>query len=90
LGDEVETNGDFVLQRVVSRSGQFTYRVWFGSQDTGTRLKLVQEIEAINVFMEWSSENLLALSTRDEIESKSLAEYLRAREDEGLLEYETA
>ncbi len=31
LGDEVETDGDHVLRRVVKPSGHFTFRVWFGS-----------------------------------------------------------
>jgi len=88
LGDEVETDGDFVLQRVVRQSGQVTFRVWFGGQDAMTRQNLVREIEAIKPLMEWSSENLLALSV-PEAEAQHLADYLQLRESEGLVQYET-
>lgn len=89
LGDEVETDADFVLQQVVQRSGQITFRVWFGSQDATARKKLVREIEAMKPLMEWSSENLLALSACDEGEAQKLANHLQACEKNGLLQYET-
>lgn len=88
LGDEVEINSDFVLQRVLRESGQVTFRVWFGGQDTKTRCELVREIEALTPLMEWSSENLLALSV-PEAEAQRLADHLRLRENNGLLQYET-
>lgn len=88
LGDEVETDSDFVLQRVVRQSGQVTFRVWFGGQSVTTRQELVSEIEAMKPFMEWSSENLLALSV-SESEAQGLADYLNAQEKQGLLQYET-
>jgi hypothetical protein len=88
LGDEVETDGDFVLQRVVRPSGQVTFRVWFGSQDATWRDGLVREIAAMKPLMEWSSENLLALSV-PVAEAQQLGDYLQLRENEGLLQYET-
>lgn len=88
LGDEVEIDANFVLQRVVRSSGQVTFRVWFGGQDTTTRQELVREIEAMKPLMEWSSENLLALSV-PEAEAQQLADYLHSREQQGLLQYET-
>ena len=88
LGDEIETDADFVLQRVIRYSGQVTFRVWFGAQDATTRLELVQEIEAMKPLMEWSSENLLALSA-PKAEAQRLADYLHSREQQGLLQYET-
>lgn len=88
LGDEIETDADFVLERVARQSGQVTFRVWFGDQSTTTRQELVNEIEALKPFMEWSSANLLALSVF-ESESQELADYLHAREQQGLLWYET-
>jgi hypothetical protein len=88
LGDEVETNADFVLQRVVQHSGQITFRVWFGEQDSATRQESAREIEAMKPLMEWSSENLLALSV-PEAEAQRLADYLYSREQQGLLQYET-
>lgn len=88
LGDEVEIDANFVLQRVVRSSGQVTFRVWFGGQDTATRQEIAREIEAMKPLMEWSSENLLALSV-PETEAQQLANYLQLRESEGVLRYET-
>jgi len=89
LGDEVETDADFVLTRVVQPSGQVTFRVWFGGQEAATREELIREIAGLEPLMEWSSENLLALSALDGPEAQRLADYLHARERQGLLEYET-
>lgn len=89
LGDEVETDVDFVLHRVVHHAGQTTFRVWFGEHDKATREALVREIEAMKPLMEWSTENLLALSLSDDAEAQSIADYLQAREEQGLLQYET-
>lgn len=88
LGDEVETDADFVLQRVTKPSGQVTFRVLFGAQDAIMRQQLVRELEAMKLLMEWSSENLLALSAA-EAEAQRLADHLQAREQQGLLQYET-
>lgn len=88
LGDEVETDANFVLQRVIQRSGQVTFRVWFGAEDSMTRQELVRALEAMKPLMEWSSENLLALSV-PETEAQGLADYLHLREQQGSLHYET-
>lgn len=88
LGDEVETDVDFVFQRVIQHGGQSTFRVWFGAHDKAIRDALVPEIETMNPLMEWSSENLLALSVSDGTEAQRMADYLQAREEQGLLQYE--
>ena len=88
LGDEVETDADFVLQRVVQPAGHVTFRVWFGGQDETTQQELVHEIEEMKPLMEWSSENLLALSV-PEAEAQRLADHLHSREQQSLLHYET-
>ena len=88
LGDEVEIDADFVLQRVVRSSGQVTFRVWFGGQNATTRQELVREIEMMKPLMEWSSENLLALSV-SEADAQGLADHLQLREQRGFLQYET-
>lgn len=89
LGDEVETDVDFVLQRVVKHAGRTTFRALFSGHDKATRKALMLEIEAMNPLMEWSSENLLALSVFDGTEAQRMANYLQAREEQGLLKYET-
>jgi hypothetical protein len=88
LGDEVEIDANFVFQRVVRPSDQVTFRLWFGSQNAITRQNLVREIEAITLLMEWSSENLLAVSV-PEAKARHFADYLQLRENEGVLQYET-
>jgi hypothetical protein len=88
LGDEVETDADFVFQKVTHCSGQATFRVWFGEQDSTIRQELVREIEAMAPLMEWSSENLLALSVAN-AEAQRLADHLHSQEQKGLLQYET-
>lgn len=88
LGDELETDGDCVLQRVVRSSGQVTFRVWFGGQDGAKRQIVVHELEEMKPLMEWSSGNLLALSV-PEAEAQRLADYLQLHENDGLLQYET-
>lgn len=88
LGDEVETDADFVLQRVVRQSGHATFRVWFGGTDAVTRQGLVREIEALSSLIEWSSDNLLAISIPI-AEAQRLADHLQLREREGVLQYET-
>ena len=88
LGDEVLLTPDNVLAEVVHRSGQITFRVWFGEQDATRRQDVVREIEEMKPLMEWSSENLLALSV-PEVDAQRMADYLQRREDEGALQYET-
>jgi hypothetical protein len=88
LGDEVETDADFVFQRVIKRSGQIAFRIWFGEQDAATRRNIAHEIVAMEPLLEWSSENLLALSV-PEAEAGRFADYLSSRERQGLLQYET-
>lgn len=88
LGDEVEIDCNFVFQRVVRQSGQVTFRVWFGEGDASNRQALVREIEAMGPLMEWSSENLLALSV-SENDAQSIADYLHWQELRKVLFYET-
>ena len=89
MGDLVETDENFIFRKVIQPSGQITFRVWFGSQNALERQKIVQEIETMKPLMEWSSENLLALSALDEVQAQELANYLHVSEGRQLLEYET-
>jgi len=90
LGDEVETDGGYVVQHVVSPSGQYTFRVWFGgSTYPGIKDEVVQHMESLAVAIEWSSENLLALSARDADQAQQVADYLHSRQGSGYLMYET-
>ncbi|MDX2030388.1 MAG: DUF4265 domain-containing protein [Blastocatellia bacterium] len=90
LGDEVETDADHTVLRVVVPSGQETFRVWFGdSTCPGIREEVVRHMESQTVAVEWSSENLLALSASNEEQAQSVADYLHSRQVAGHLLYET-
>lgn len=90
LGDEVETDGNYVVQGVVKPSGQFTFRVWFGdSNNPGVKDEVLQQLEVMSVLFEWSSANLLAISARDSDQAQQLVDYLYARQNAGDLMYET-
>jgi len=90
LGDEVETDDDYVVQRVVTASGQYTFRVWFGDS-TYPEIKdeVVKHMESLAIEIEWSSENLLALSAPDADQAQQLADYLHSRQSAAHLMYET-
>jgi hypothetical protein len=89
LGDEIETDINHNFLRVVRPSGQATFRVWFGGQDANVRRDMITEIEAMRLSTEWFSENLVALSVQLGVEAQTIANFLCAREQKGLLQYET-
>lgn len=89
LGDEVETDEDHILRRVVRRSGHFTFRVWFGdSTDPGDRARVAEIIRDRGCEHEWSSENLLAIDATPD-EAQAVADSLAALEQHGGLILET-
>lgn len=88
LGDEVEIDEKFVLQRVIQRSGQVTFRVWFGDGWVNNREIILREVEDMKILMEFYSENLLALSVFHD-GAQEVADYLHLQEQHGLLRYET-
>jgi hypothetical protein len=88
LGDEVETDPHFTLNHVVLRSGQITFRVWFGGRPAALRDQIVSEVTALKPATEWYSQNLLALSA-PRAHAQCLADYLESQQLLGRLEYET-
>ncbi len=90
LGDEVETDGNYVVQNVIRPSGQFTFRIWFGdSTKLGIKDEVLRRLESIGVLSEWSSANLLAVSAVDAVQAQEAANYLFVRQNVGDLTYET-
>lgn len=90
LGDEVETDGNYVVQGVVRASGQFTFRIWFGeSIKPGIKDDVLRQLVTIGASLEWSSANLLAVSAKDADQAQEVADYLFARQNVGDLMYET-
>ncbi len=90
LGDEVETNADFVVQRVLNASGQLTFRAWFGnSTELKIRDEVLRRLESMDAEFEWSSPNLLAISVKGHGDAQKVADFLCANEKAGVLTYET-
>lgn len=87
LGDEVETDEDNVLLAVLKRSGQVSFRAWFGGKAEDVKKKSMDEVQRLDPFVEWSSPNLVALSIHDSL-SQELANVIQSLEDEGALQYE--
>jgi Domain of unknown function (DUF4265) len=88
LGDIVETDQKNRLKRVVTPSGRFTFRVWFGDS-SHPRDVVADEIVAFGSLIEWSSENLLAVDAIDRAHAQKIADYLAEHERVGHLKYET-
>lgn len=90
LGDEVETDSNFVVERVVKSAGGYPFRVWFGeSRDPKIRADVVQQIEDIGGLLEWSSRNLLAINIGSAEKAQMLADCLYAHQCAGNVVYET-
>ena len=88
LGDVVRTNERFELDRVVSRSGHATYRVWFRDQPARPA-EVEAVVTAIGGATEWSGSQLLAIDAPDGSVSQAIADYLYELHLDAQLEYET-
>jgi hypothetical protein len=86
LGDVVETNADYYVERVVEVSGRYVFRVWFGQADH-PRQGIADELVKHGAFLEWYSDELLAVDVVDEEHAQTLGDYLAGLEDyfDGLL-----
>ncbi len=88
LGDVVETDADFLVQRVIRRSGRYVFRVWFG-ESFHPREEIAAKLKARGALIEWSSRNLLAVDTVDEEHAQGVADFLAEHHNAGHLIYET-
>ncbi|MRR31688.1 DUF4265 domain-containing protein [bacterium] len=71
------------------RSGQYTYRVWFGdSTEPNIRMILSEELKQMKCLIEWYSHNLLALSCSEE-NAQAVADFLNEKQNNGHIRYET-
>lgn len=90
LGDLVKTNDDYVIERVLAESGNTVFRIWFLDYNNLTaRADILNSILDFGVEMEWSSDNLLAISVNDSKLAQNVADYLMHCESEGRLVYDT-
>jgi hypothetical protein len=73
----------------VKDAGHHTFRVWFGeTADPTIREEVMDEVERSGWLLEWSSENLLAISVEASRASK-VADYLYQQQRLSRLIYET-
>ena len=88
--DEVETDVNYTVLGVVKASGSITFRVWFGdSRHLEIKDEVQHYIDSLGVLLEWSSDNLLAISADNINQAQQVADYLYARQNLGELMYET-
>jgi hypothetical protein len=92
LGDVVTTaprdERKYVLDRVLTRSGRYTFRVWFGESPLSPQV-VADELRDQGSLLEWSSRNLLAVDAVDAERAQQVADYLHDREQRKELLYET-
>lgn len=89
LGDEVETDENYVVKTIVKASGQYTIRVWFGnSPGPDVKVEVLQKLEELELSIEWSSDNLLAISASNADQVREINNYLCERQRSGDLIYE--
>jgi hypothetical protein len=90
LDDEVETDTDFTIQKVVSHSGHWTFRVVFPEDVSENTVKeILTMCDDYGVFHEHNHTNLLAISAPDPLTGQKVADYLWDLEQKGKLEYDT-
>ncbi|HET8940921.1 MAG TPA: DUF4265 domain-containing protein [Rudaea sp.] len=88
LGDVVETDADYIVQRVVKQSGRYVFRAWFGESNYPSD-SIAEDLAQIGATIEWSSPNLLAVDATDEKHAQQIADFLAERQRAGHLMYET-
>jgi hypothetical protein len=89
LGDEVETDESYSVIRISKKSGQHTFRIWFGDTAAdGKKEQVHHHLKEMLVLQEWSSPNLLAISAPSDSAQK-VADYLQGQQDAGDLIFET-
>jgi hypothetical protein len=95
IGDEVETDSEYILSTIVGRSGHVTFRAWFGGAtgaaraNTATREALLMALNTVRAGIETYSENLWAIDANDNEHAVRVADILQQFEGSGRLMYET-
>jgi hypothetical protein len=90
LGDEVETDRNYLITRVVKTSGRYVFRVWFGGvADSSCRDEVVKSAHQLGCELEWSSRNLLAIAAPSDDSARKVADYLEVQQELSGITYET-
>lgn len=88
LGDEVETDSELAIARVVRPSGHYTFRVWFcDSSEPNIRQEVIAQVYYLKGLPEWYSHNLLAIDMPQD-QAQAIADFLYEQEQMGHLMYE--
>lgn len=88
LGDVVETDSRYNVQRVVNPSGRYTFRAWLADATVSADL-VIARLEQSGALVERSSANLVAIDAPDEDHARRVAEVLDALERDAGVTYET-
>lgn len=88
LGDIVETDDDYLIQRIVKSSGRYVFRVWLGESNY-PKDALIAKLTELGALIEWSSNNLFAVDAVDKKHAQIVADYLTEHEKSNHLVYET-
>lgn len=89
LGDIVEVDGNYVVQRVTVSSGRYVFRVHFKREKFAARDEVVLGLTDRGGLVEWSSPSLVAVDSRDYATAQDIADYLLDLESRGMVAYET-
>jgi Domain of unknown function (DUF4265) len=88
LGDEVEGR-DYVLERVLTRSGRQTLRAWFREVPVAEqRQEFETVLSGLGCLYEWHNGRLLAIDAENDFIAQDVANRLLIYEHRGLLLYE--
>lgn len=89
LGDEVETNNDYMIVDVSKKSGNRTIRIWFTDPISNERKDEFADFLFSNGFMhEWYSEHLLGINSSSSIATDQLVDEIKRYESLGIVVYE--
>ena len=88
LGDVVETDSTFRIERVSVASGRFVFRVYFNGSGQ-PKDKVTRELAELGALLEWYSAGMLVVDARDLAHAQVIADFLRSREDADELMYES-
>jgi hypothetical protein len=79
LGEVLETDSQYMVSRVSTRSGRYVLRVYFGDSFY-PRDEIAHELTARGALLELSSANLLAADVPDRVHTQQIAAFLQEHE----------
>jgi hypothetical protein len=89
LGDDVETDPEYMITRVVTPSGHSTFRAWFcESPEPTLQDELAVEVGRLGCLMEWYSARLLGIDASSRSQAQAVDDFLHGKEEIGQLVYE--